>query len=143
MTHSPASPTMSMASISSTATVGKKSRRFSIVRLFSISNNSNSNDSSAYQRRSMEPSSMDNINRMKTDIMRERRKSIAALTDNSSFRSMSLDLRPSALRPILGGRKESAPVEMTEKMRQFDEMLQTRKTSTIRISLTPSLLQEP
>jgi len=85
---------------------------------------------------------------MQTDMMRERRQSIATLTDNStsssSFRcSKSLDLRPLALRPILGGRKETAPIEMTEKMRQFDEMLQTRKTSTIRITLTPSLLQEP
>lgn len=83
---------------------------------------------------------------VQTEIMRERRKSIAALTLNSSPRcSMSLDFRPaSGRRPILGSRKESAApqAEMNEKMREFDELLQTRKTSTIRISLTPSLLQD-
>ncbi|KAF9127767.1 hypothetical protein BGW39_005627 [Mortierella sp. 14UC] len=158
---------MSIASLSSTTTANttKKSRRFSLVRLFSNSSNSsnnstssglssssssstlNDNSSSPYLRRSMEPScSMDT---MQTDIMRERRKSIAALTGSPRC-SMSLDFRPSSSssgrRPILGGRnKESAPqpAEMTEKMRQFDEMLYTRKTSTIRISLTPTLLQEP
>ncbi|KAF9911030.1 hypothetical protein EC991_004902 [Linnemannia zychae] len=83
---------------------------------------------------------------MQTEIMRERRKSIAALTGSPRC-SMSLDFRPSSSgrRPILGRNKETAPqpAEMTEKMRQFDEMLYTRKTSTIRITLTPTLLQEP
>lgn len=73
--------------------------------------------------------------------MRERRKSIAALTD-SAFRSASLDLRPSNLR-FGSSRREQPQVEMTEKMRQFDELLQKRRGGTIRITLTPTLLQEP
>ncbi|KAG0309816.1 hypothetical protein BGZ97_012970 [Linnemannia gamsii] len=154
---------MSIASISTTSTATpKKTRRFSIVRLFSNSNNSSNgspsllsassssttlNDATPY-RHSMDPksSSSSSMDTMQTEIMRERRKSIAALTLNSSPRcSMSLDFRPaSARRPILGGRKESAvpQAEMNEKMREFDELLQTRKTSTIRISLTPSLVQD-
>ncbi|KAG0254184.1 hypothetical protein BGZ95_006113, partial [Linnemannia exigua] len=144
----------------------KKSRRFSLVRLFSNSSNNSSNSSTSSglssssssstlhdnntsngpYRRSLEPScSMDT---MQTDIMRERRKSIAALTGSPRCSVGSFDFRPSSSssgrRPILGGRKESVQqsAEMTEKMRQFDEMLYTRKT-TIRISLTPTLLQEP
>ncbi|KAF9317276.1 hypothetical protein BGZ91_005399 [Linnemannia elongata] len=158
MTRSPSSPTMSIASISSTSTVTpKKTRRFSIVRLFSSNNSSSTplsassssttlNDANTPYRHSMSPktSSSSSMDTMQTEIMRERRKSIAALTNSPRY-SMSLDFRPaSGRRPILGGRKESAvpQVEMNEKMREFDELLQTRKTSTIRISLTPSLLQD-
>ncbi|KAF9291288.1 hypothetical protein BGZ88_006964 [Linnemannia elongata] len=157
MTRSPSSPTMSIASISSTSTVTpKKTRRFSIVRLFSSNNSSSTplsassssttlNDANTPYRHSMSPkTSSSSMDTMQTDIMRERRKSIAALTNSPRY-SMSLDFRPaSGRRPILGGRKESAvpQVEMNEKMREFDELLQTRKTSTIRISLTPSLLQD-
>ncbi|KAG0378305.1 hypothetical protein BGX24_004191 [Mortierella sp. AD032] len=142
---------MSIASLSSTSTAAsttKKSRRFSLVRLFSNSSNNlnDNNTSNGPYRRSLEPTcSMDT---MQTDIMRERRKSIAALTGSPRCSMSSFDFRPSSSssgrRPILGGRKESAQqsAEMTEKMRQFDEMLYTRKT-TIRISLTPTLLQEP
>ncbi|KAF9361444.1 hypothetical protein BGX26_003188 [Mortierella sp. AD094] len=135
------------------APTSKKSRRFSLIRLFNNNNGNNSNTSStssgslppsnmdeAYYRHSMDPSS-NSMDSMQTEMMRERRKSIAAITENS-FRSMSFDLRPSAIRPILS-RKETPQIEMTEKMRQFDELLHTRKTSTIRITLTPSLLQEP
>ncbi|KAH7058312.1 hypothetical protein BKA57DRAFT_448998 [Linnemannia elongata] len=157
MTRSPSSPTMSIASISSTSTVTpKKTRRFSIVRLFSSNNSSSTplsassssttlNDANTPYRHSMSPkTSSSSMDTMQTEIMRERRKSIAALTNSPRY-SMSLDFRPaSGRRPILGGRKESAvpQVEMNEKMREFDELLQTRKTSTIRISLTPSLLQD-
>ncbi|KAF8980820.1 hypothetical protein BGZ46_003686 [Entomortierella lignicola] len=74
-------------------------------------------------RHSMAPSMASIQNQM----MRERRKSIAAITDSAN-RSVSLDLKH--------------PAEMTDKMRQFDELLQKRRGSTIRISLTPSLLQE-
>ncbi|KAG0069899.1 hypothetical protein BGZ89_001913 [Linnemannia elongata] len=148
---------MSIASISSTSTVTpKKTRRFSIVRLFSSNNSSSTplsassssttlNDANTPYRHSMSPkTSSSSMDTMQTEIMRERRKSIAALTNSPRY-SMSLDFRPaSGRRPILGGRKESAvpQVEMNEKMREFDELLQTRKTSTIRISLTPSLLQD-
>ncbi|KAF8925437.1 hypothetical protein BGZ47_003255 [Haplosporangium gracile] len=153
---------MSIASMSTTSTTPKKTRRFSIVRLFTNSSNNSSNngstsplstfsssttlnDASTPYRHSMDPksSSSSSMDTMQTEIMRERRKSIAALT-HSPRCSMSLDFRPaSARRPILGGRKENAPqTEMNEKMREFDELLQTRKTSTIRISLTPSLLQD-
>ncbi|OAQ30900.1 hypothetical protein K457DRAFT_136539 [Linnemannia elongata AG-77] len=158
MTRSPSSPTMSIASISSTSTVTpKKTRRFSIVRLFSSNSSSSTplsassssttlNDANTPYRHSMSPktSSSSSMDTMQTEIMRERRKSIAALTNSPRY-SVSLDFRPaSGRRPILGGRKESAvpQVEMNEKMREFDELLQTRKTSTIRISLTPSLLQD-
>ncbi|KAG0320303.1 hypothetical protein BGZ99_004580 [Dissophora globulifera] len=64
---------------------------------------------------------------IQSHLLSERRKSIAALTD-ATGRSVSLDLKHP---------------EMTDKMRQFDELLQKRRGSTIRISLTPSLLQEP
>ncbi|KAF9210084.1 hypothetical protein BGZ49_006841, partial [Haplosporangium sp. Z 27] len=129
----------------------KKTRRFSLIRLFSSSNNNNnsSNHSSpsdmenSFYRHSMEPSTV-SIDSMKTEMMHERRKSIATLTDNS-FRTMGFDLRPSSIRPIRpirNSRKETQPqAEMTEKMRQFDELLHTRETSTIRLTLTPSLLQ--
>ncbi|KAF9156738.1 hypothetical protein BG015_002097 [Linnemannia schmuckeri] len=153
---------MSIASISTTSTTLKKTRRFSIVRLFSSSSNNSSNngstsplstfsssttlnDANTPYRHSMDPksSSPSSMDTMQTEIIRERRKSIAALT-HSPRCSMSLDFRPaSARRPILGGRKESVPqAEMNEKMREFDELLQTPKTSTIRITLTPSLLQD-
>ncbi|KAG0370965.1 hypothetical protein BGZ54_002112 [Gamsiella multidivaricata] len=121
-----------------TTTPAGKSRRLSLVRLFnskakatgtaeSIESSDGSTPSvpsvPAHYRHSMAPS-MDAI---QSQIMRERRKSIAAVTDASS-RSVSLDMKH--------------PVEMTDKMRQFDELLQKRRGSTIRISLTPSLLQE-
>ncbi|KAG0310156.1 hypothetical protein BGZ99_000633 [Dissophora globulifera] len=96
-------------------------------------------DSGVHYRHSMEPT----MDAMQSEIMHERRKSIAALTE-CSFRSMSLDLRPSAIRPILSNsRKETPQIEMNEKMRQFDELLHTRRSSTIRMTLTPTLLQEP
>ncbi|KAF9429354.1 hypothetical protein BGZ76_001411 [Entomortierella beljakovae] len=140
--------------------VSKKGRRFSLIRLFnSNSNNGNNNNGIASStssgslspvdescfRHSMDPSSNSSstsINSMQSEIMHERRKSIAALTENS-FRSKSFDLRrPSAIRPILS-RKETPQVEMTEKMRQFDELIQTRRTGTIKLTLTPTLLQGP
>ncbi|KAF9934989.1 hypothetical protein FBU30_009412 [Linnemannia zychae] len=143
---------VSTSSSSSSSTTVKKTRRFSLVRLFSSNNNNSSSNGSTSPisisslsstlndvpyRHSMDPKSS-SVDTMQTEIMRERRKSIATLTNNAS-RSMSLDFRT---RPLLGSRKEAAPQEMNEKMRQFDEMLQTRK-ATIRITLTPSLLQEP
>ncbi|KAF9917625.1 hypothetical protein BX616_000401 [Lobosporangium transversale] len=67
------------------------------------------------------------MNTLQTEMMRQRRKSIAAMADGTG-RSVSLDLKHST--------------EMTDKMRQFDELLQKRRSSTIRISLTPSLLQD-
>ncbi|KAG0370329.1 hypothetical protein BGZ54_006905 [Gamsiella multidivaricata] len=125
----------------------KKGRRFSLIRIFNNNNTNNSSSGSnsltlgpiseAQYRHSMEPTA---VNSMRLEMMRERRKSVAAMTENS-LRSVSRDLRPLSLRPILS-RKETQP-QMTEKMRQFDELLQTRCSSTIRISLTPSLLQEP
>ncbi|KAI1291363.1 hypothetical protein EDD11_008975 [Mortierella claussenii] len=165
--------------------VVKKSRRFSLVRLFNNSNNNNgvhhsgsrsgsisstysassSTSSSStsspcpspsnyshhhyhhyhqYQRHSMEPMMEESGSSMQTEMMCERRKSIATMTENP-FRTKSFDFRPSAIRPSLssGGKKGKETVEMTEKMRQFDELLETRRSSTIRITLTPSLLQEP
>jgi hypothetical protein len=86
----------------------------------------------------MDPSSM---NPMEAEMLRERRKSIAVMSE-STFKPMTFDLRSSSIRPILS-KKETPQTEMTDKMRQFDELLQTRCSSTIRISLTPSLLQEP
>ncbi|KAG0378955.1 MAG: hypothetical protein J3R72DRAFT_421437 [Linnemannia gamsii] len=107
-----------------------KNRRLSLIRLF----NGNKKDATstteavpaipANYRHSMAPS----MEAMQSQMMRERRKSIAAVTGDSSSRSVSLDMKH--------------PVEMTDKMRQFDELLQKRRGSTIRISLTPSLLQE-
>ncbi|KAF8941587.1 hypothetical protein BGZ58_005537 [Dissophora ornata] len=148
---------MAYCSTSSTMTAApatKKGRRFSLIRIFNNNhNNHNSNNSGngsdASSNSSLEASSPSmnrtryrysmnpSMDTMKTNIMHERRKSIATVTE-SSLRSISL--RPSAIRPILS-RKQAPQVEMTEKMRQFDELLQTRRT-TIRISLTPSLLQE-
>ncbi|KAF9361496.1 hypothetical protein BGX26_002846 [Mortierella sp. AD094] len=121
---------------SNTASSGK-TRRLSLIRLFNgkTKNGSavepiESSDSSApavpsvpvHYRHSMAPSMA-----FQSQMMRERRKSIAALTD-ATGRSVSLELKH--------------PAEMTDKMRQFDELLQKRRGSTIRISLTPSLLQE-
>ncbi|KAF9175638.1 hypothetical protein BGX21_006977 [Mortierella sp. AD011] len=140
MTHRSTSSTLT------TPTTSKKGRRFSLIRLFSNTSSTSSgslspsNIDGTYQRHSIDPSS-NSLDSMRKEMMRERRKSIAAVTE-SSFRSKSFDLRPSAIRPILS-RKEAPQIEMTEKMRQFDELLHTRKTSTIRITLTPSLLQEP
>ncbi|GJJ76802.1 hypothetical protein EMPS_09161 [Entomortierella parvispora] len=113
-----------------------KTRRFSLNRLFHGNGKHcvvvESTDPSvpavppipAHYRHSMAPS-MDAI---QSQMMRERRRSIAAMSD-SNTRATSLDLNHHT-------------VEMTEKMRQFDELLQKRRGSTIRISLTPSLLQE-
>ncbi|KAF9208107.1 hypothetical protein BGZ59_010793 [Podila verticillata] len=153
--------------------IHKKTRRFSFIRLFSSPTTSRSSNSTlsssaegcsdsasiastedvdqvkqhlgtgvipAHYRHSLAPSSPSAGN-MQQEIMRERRKSIAALTD-SAFRSASLDLRPSNLR-FGSSRREQPQVEMTEKMRQFDELLQKRRGGTIRITLTPTLLQEP
>ncbi|KAF8935047.1 hypothetical protein BGZ58_005279 [Dissophora ornata] len=122
-----------------TASTGKN-RRMSLIRLFNGKTKANGSiepaDSAseissppvpvvaAHYRHSMAPS-MDAI---QSQMMSERRKSIAAVTD-STGRSVSLDMKH--------------PAEMTDKMRQFDELLQKRRGSTIRISLTPSLLQEP
>ncbi|CAO3575078.1 unnamed protein product [Mortierella alpina] len=155
-----------MASTTSSSS-SKKTRRFSLIRLFnnssctssasaSLSSSPSSSGSSSPTTRPMIPahhrhSMIPSTDMMQTEMMRERRKSIAALTDNNtSFRSMSLDLRrpSSSIRPLVlnSGRKESTSpqkrAEMTEKMRQFDELLlQGSRSSTIRISLTPSLLQ--
>ncbi|KAF9924676.1 hypothetical protein FBU30_005395 [Linnemannia zychae] len=112
-----------------TNTDSTKSRRLSLIRLF---NGNKSKDTiteavpavPANYRHSM-ASSMEAI---QSQMMRERRKSIAAVTGADSSRSVSLDMKH--------------PVEMNDKMRQFDELLQKRRGSTIRISLTPSLLQE-
>ncbi|KAF9917089.1 hypothetical protein BX616_001986 [Lobosporangium transversale] len=162
-------PIISKSTMSSTTTSvctpTKKNRRFSLVRLFNSSNsnsrgttsgtNSLFGSPSAYRhhphhnyrhshihtRHSMDPT-IEEESSMQSEMMRERRKSIAAMTE-SSLRSMSLDLRSSAIRPILSRKETPPPVEMTEKMRQFDELLLTRQSSTIRITLTPSLLQEP
>lgn len=118
--------------MTNSSTTGKN-RRFSLIRLFNANNPKSGLDTDpvpavpAHYRHSMAPS-MD----VQSELLRERRKSIAAVTD-SNIRSLSLDL-PSG--------PKAAPVEMTEKMRQFDELLQKRRGSTIRISLTPSLLQE-
>ncbi|KAF9135240.1 hypothetical protein BGW39_003920 [Mortierella sp. 14UC] len=107
-----------------------KSRRLSLIRLF---NGNKTKDAStpeavpaipANYRHSMAPS----MEAIQSQMMRERRKSIAAVAGDSASRSVSLDMKH--------------PVEMTDKMRQFDELLQKRRGSTIRISLTPSLLQE-
>ncbi|KAF9382153.1 hypothetical protein CPB97_007321 [Podila verticillata] len=150
----------------------KKTRRFSLIRLFSSPTTSRSSSSTlsssaegcsdsasiastedddqvqqhlgtgvipARYRHSLAPSP--SAGNMQQEMMRERRKSIAALTD-SAFRSPSLDLRPSTLR-FGSSRREQPQVEMTEKMRQFDELLQKRRGGTIRITLTPTLLQEP
>ncbi|KAF9417076.1 hypothetical protein BGZ94_010050 [Podila epigama] len=147
----------------------KASRRFSLIRLFNNTNNNNGSTTSpkahmametisdqqppvptvpAHYRHSMAPS-MD----VQNELLRERRKSIAVVTD-SAHRSLSLDLPQqqqqqqqmslsSASHTIAATRgTKTGPVEMNEKMRQFDELLQKRRGSTIRISLTPSLLQE-
>ncbi|KAG0230371.1 hypothetical protein BGX31_005868 [Mortierella sp. GBA43] len=125
---------MTHASNNDTMAAGKN-RRMSLIRLFNgkTKNGSvepiESSDSStpavpaipANYRHSV-ASPMD----VQSQMMRERRKSIAAIADG---RSVSLDLKHSA--------------EKTDKMREFDELLQKRRGSTIRISLTPSLLQEP
>ncbi|KAF9116442.1 putative choline transporter, neither null mutation nor overexpression affects choline transport [Mortierella sp. AM989] len=146
---------MTLCSTSSTMAAmpaSKKGRRFSLIRLFNNSSNTSTSSGSVplssmdeeYYRYSMDPSpnsSSASMDSMQTEMMRERRKSIATLTENS-FRSKSFDLRPSAMRPILS-RKEAPQTEMNEKMKQFDELLQTRRTCTIRLTLTPSLLQEP
>ncbi|KAG0045277.1 hypothetical protein BGZ83_009494 [Gryganskiella cystojenkinii] len=123
-------------------TTKTKSRRFSMIKLFnhstgakpSVVNTSSSIMESsdapsvpsipANYRHSMAPT----MEAIQSQMLRERRRSIAAVTD-SSPRATSLDLNHST-------------VAMTEKMRQFDELLQKRRGSTIRISLTPSLLQE-
>ncbi|KAG0340373.1 hypothetical protein BG000_000064 [Podila horticola] len=151
----------------------KKARRFSLIRLFSSPNTSKSSNATlsslaedgsdsasitstedddqvqqhlgtsvilAHYRHSLAPASPSAGN-IRQEMMRERRKSIAALTD-SAFRSASLDLRPTTLR-FGSSRREQPQVEMTEKMRQFDELLQKRRGGTIRITLTPTLLQEP
>ncbi|KAG0244120.1 hypothetical protein BGX31_009772 [Mortierella sp. GBA43] len=142
MTHCPASPAMSASSSSSdSSNSSKKNRRFSLIRFFNnttSSSRSHRNSTVPSYRHSMNPSSMESI---EAEMLHERRKSVAAMTE-SSFRPMSLDLRPSAIRPMLS-KKEAPQTQMTDKMRQFDELLQTRCSSTIRISLTPSLLQEP
>ncbi|KAG0258964.1 hypothetical protein BG011_002967 [Mortierella polycephala] len=140
------------------STSNKKNRRFSLIRLFNSTSSGNS--SSASSTSSSTSSSPPNkpmtpthyrhsvaLDTMQTDMMRERRKSIATLTSDAPFRSMSLDLRPPSIRPILS-RKETAATtpraEMPEKMRRFDELLDDLdSSSTIRISLTPDLLQGP
>ncbi|KAG0213077.1 hypothetical protein BGX28_005098 [Mortierella sp. GBA30] len=114
-----------------------KTRRLSLIRLFNGKTKApgnmpvaNSEEGSvppvpaipAHYRHSMAPS-MD----IQSQLVRERRKSLAALSETNP-RAVSLDLKH--------------PIEMTDKMRQFDELLQKRRGSTIRISLTPSLLQE-
>ncbi|KAF9995988.1 hypothetical protein BGZ80_007232 [Entomortierella chlamydospora] len=128
---------MTQSTTTSNTTSSGKARRLSLIRLF----NGKSKNGSAIEpiessdspipdvpavpvhyRHSMGPTTD-----FQNQMMRERRKSIAAVTD-ATGRSVSLDLKH--------------PVEMNDKMRQFDELLQKRRSSTIRISLTPSLLQE-
>ncbi|KAF9296454.1 hypothetical protein BGZ74_010322 [Mortierella antarctica] len=126
--------------MTNSSTTGKN-RRFSLIRMFNASSPKSGLDTvsdavpavPAHYRHSMAPS-MD----VQSELLRERRKSIAAVTDS---RSLSLDLQGSGMSEATRGTK-TGPVEMTEKMRQFDELLQKRRGSTIRISLTPSLLQE-
>ncbi|CAO3564435.1 unnamed protein product [Mortierella alpina] len=135
MTHSTPA-TASMTNSNSTgAGSSTKARRLSLTRLFNGKTKApgsmvmRADDQvppvpsiPAHYRHSMAPS-MD----IQSQLVRERRKSLAALSE-SNPRAVSLDLKH--------------PVEMTDKMRQFDELLQKRRGSTIRISLTPSLLQE-
>ncbi|KAF9936927.1 hypothetical protein KVV02_004633 [Mortierella alpina] len=135
MTHSTPA-TASMTNSNNTgAGSSTKARRLSLTRLFNGKTKAPGSmamrDESqvppvpaipAHYRHSMAPS-MD----IQSQLVRERRKSLAALSE-SNPRAVSLDLKH--------------PVEMTDKMRQFDELLQKRRGSTIRISLTPSLLQE-
>ncbi|KAF9584212.1 hypothetical protein BGW38_007221 [Lunasporangiospora selenospora] len=110
-----------------------KNRRFSLVRLFNNGKPTQTSDEAippvppipAHYRHSMAPS----VDAIQSEMRRERRKSIAALVE-SGPRSVSLDMN------------HAHPAEMTDKMRQFDELLQKRRGSTIRISLTPTLLQE-
>ncbi|KAG0012130.1 hypothetical protein BGZ81_001747 [Podila clonocystis] len=126
--------------MTNSSTTGKN-RRFSLIRIFNTNSPKSGLDTiadtvpavPAHYRHSMAPS-MD----VQSELLRERRKSIAAVTDS---RSLSLDLQGSGISEATRGTKTGA-VEMTEKMRQFDELLQKRRGSTIRISLTPSLLQE-
>ncbi|KAF9581190.1 hypothetical protein BGW38_001890 [Lunasporangiospora selenospora] len=156
----------------------KKQRRFSLVRLFSSPKcsslesvpptpaiparyrrstamipedetaSTHSTDSTSSQE--TVTGSTNSATSMRSEMLRERRKSIATLTSEHSlpFRSMSLDLRrPSILQHHSHsgkpGSRPKQPVVMNEKMKQFDELLQTRRSGTIRISLTPTLVQEP
>ncbi|KAI1315310.1 hypothetical protein EDD11_000971 [Mortierella claussenii] len=138
MTHTSSTAAAMATSNSPPTSSTGKARRLSLIRLFNGKTKANgsivpldSSDNSippvptipAHYRHSMAPS-MDMI---QSEMMCERRKSIAAVTD-AAGRSVSLDMKH--------------PIEMTDKMRQFDELLQKRRGSTIRISLTPSLLQE-
>jgi hypothetical protein len=127
MTHTPSN--------TNSASSGKN-RRMSIIRLFNGKTKTSGSvepieDSSAPQVPGIPAhyrhSVASPMAAMQSQMMRERRKSIAAMTD-ASGRSQSLDMKHP---------------EMTDKMREFDELLQKRRGSTIRISLTPSLLQEP
>ncbi|KAF9423190.1 hypothetical protein BGZ94_008356 [Podila epigama] len=177
LTSSTSASTLCAPSIHSHHT--KKSRRFSLIRLFSSSKLSTATHSTAsddtasiassdddkigagvipaavapHFRHSMVPTSSTSTTikessytttsskspSMKQDIMRERRKSIATMTD-SSFRSPSLRFCSSRHHHQ---QKQQHQPEMNEKMRQFDELLQKRRGGTIRITLTPTLLQEP
>ncbi|KAF9970806.1 hypothetical protein BGZ73_006415 [Actinomortierella ambigua] len=137
---------------STTSTTSAKQRRFSLMRMFNGDEPKPQKalaepdtpatptpSTPAHYRHSMVPN-MDNIH---SDMLRERRKSLAALTEN--YRSMSLDLPGSENQAMTNGPRSisgKTPMEMAEKMRQFDELLQKRRGSTIRISLTPTLLSE-
>ncbi|KAG0237562.1 hypothetical protein BGW41_008362 [Actinomortierella wolfii] len=136
-----------MPSAASANTTSAKHRRFSLMRMFNGDEpkaqtkvTAPTPSIPAHYRHSMVP----NMETIHTDMLRERRKSLAALTDN--YRSASLDMtglnenQAAANGPrSLSGK---TPLEMAEKMRQFDELLQKRRGSTIRISLTPTLLSE-
>ncbi|GJJ69681.1 hypothetical protein EMPS_02029 [Entomortierella parvispora] len=130
----------------------KKSRRFSLIRIFGSNNTPQPSPSSIenipehYCPSPPQPSHRHLRNDLHAKLLRERRNSIASMSDNRMFRSKSsFDVKAS--RPFLSRGSSQATTtpapEMNEKMRQFDELLQTHCGGTIRISLTPSLLQEP
>ncbi|KAF9165195.1 hypothetical protein DFQ27_005010 [Actinomortierella ambigua] len=140
-----------MPTTASVNTSSAKQRRFSLMRMFNGDETKPQKavepdtpatpapSIPAHYRHSMVPN-MDNIH---SDMLRERRKSLAALTEN--YRSLSLDLPSSNENQAANGPRSisgKTPLEMAEKMRQFDELLQKRRGSTIRISLTPTLLSE-
>ncbi|KAF9439291.1 hypothetical protein BGZ76_006020 [Entomortierella beljakovae] len=104
-----------------------KTRRLSLIRLFNGKTKSGSTIEPIESDAPTSPKYRHSMNVFQSQMLQERRKSLAAVADCSN-RSASLDIKN--------------PVEMNEKMRQFDELLQKRRGSTIRISLTPSLLQE-
>ncbi|KAG0051853.1 hypothetical protein BGZ83_003254 [Gryganskiella cystojenkinii] len=142
----------------------KKNRRFSFVRIFGSNSSSNNNNGLCSSSTSIEnipahyrpgqqqkqphspQQARKHTDNFQSKLLRERRNSIASMSDNSVFRPVSLEStksRPFLYRGLTSQSSKQEPVEMNEKMRQFDELLQTHRSGTIRISLTPSLLQGP